>query len=219
MGVNDTRTSHTTDAAPYQVLPEMPPEPFEALKQEIAERSVLTRVHEHQPLVTATDTPVDGTFRSRHTVNRASEAQRTAAICGVCGRSFADGDTVVLAHQYLGFRRRGALVRQVMPCCVSCTPASRLGGCVAQPCLSCGRTVMRRRRVRRSFCSHRCSWRWYDGQRNVKRARARADRICLSCQRPFTPRRADAKTCSPACRQRAHRQRQCARDKASGAAA
>jgi hypothetical protein len=44
---------------------------------------------------------------------------------------------------------------------------------------------------------------------------ARADRKCPGCSRTFTPPRSDGRYCSPACRQRAYRQRQ--RDTAGAA--
>jgi hypothetical protein len=44
-------------------------------------------------------------------------------------------------------------------------------------------------------------------QRDLRRER-RADRACDSCGETFTPPRSDGRYCSPACRQRAYRERQ-----------
>ncbi len=46
-------------------------------------------------------------------------------------------------------------------------------------------------------------------QRDLRR-QARADRVCAECGGTFTPPRSDGRYCSPACRQRAYRQRQAA---------
>jgi hypothetical protein len=48
------------------------------------------------------------------------------------------------------------------------------------------------------------------------RAAARAGRACEGCGEAFTPSRADGRHCTPACRQRAYRQRQAA-DRGSAA--
>jgi len=47
-----------------------------------------------------------------------------------------------------------------------------------------------------------------------RRAAARANRICQSCDKPFTPPRSDAQYCGHACRQRAYRSRAGAPDAA-----
>ena len=41
--------------------------------------------------------------------------------------------------------------------------------------------------------------------RSARAAAARADKTCEACGRPFTPKRVDARTCSPACRQKLYR--------------
>ena len=43
--------------------------------------------------------------------------------------------------------------------------------------------------------------------RNARRRQRPTERRCAVCGDPFTPARADARTCSPACRQRAYRGR------------
>jgi hypothetical protein len=53
------------------------------------------------------------------------------------------------------------------------------------------------------FCSWHCSYSY----RNTKRKRDKEARSCIVCNGSFVPARNDAKTCSPAYKQRAYRQR------------
>jgi hypothetical protein len=55
------------------------------------------------------------------------------------------------------------------------------------------------------FCSERCKSRLFNKRRSEKSAAARAGKVCPICTREFTPKRRDAKTCSPACKQKMHR--------------
>lgn len=67
-----------------------------------------------------------------------------------------------------------------------------------------------RRLAPRTFCSEGCRRRVVDCETKAKRQAARGDltRHCEVCHEEFTPQRADARYCSPACRQRAYRERQ-----------
>jgi hypothetical protein len=73
-----------------------------------------------------------------------------------------------------------------------------------QPCLWCSRGVFTdsriRKRTRTILCSKRCESRFY-------RWRKRSSRYwrCAVCSQFFTPKRADAKHCSPACKQKSYR--------------
>lgn len=79
----------------------------------------------------------------------------------------------------------------------------------ATPCVSCGRgveVIEDHRRVRQprhlAFCCDDCR----RERANVLRRRSEPEpRRCASCGEAFTPRRSDAVTCSPSCRQRLHR--------------
>jgi len=56
-----------------------------------------------------------------------------------------------------------------------------------------------------AYCSEACR---DDRRERAKRERAALDRkVCEACGEPFEPTRSDAKTCSPACRQRLYRLR------------
>jgi hypothetical protein len=64
----------------------------------------------------------------------------------------------------------------------------------------------------RTFCSDSCRRAVFCTEAKAKRLAARSDleRRCSVCHRRFTPRRADAQTCSSACRQKAYRNRKSA---------
>jgi predicted nucleic acid-binding Zn ribbon protein len=83
---------------------------------------------------------------------------------------------------------------------------------VSGPCDTCGRTVtvvegagqyFRRLHL---FCSGRCRGLHYNHVRGERGARAR-EKVCGVCGEEFTAKRVDAKTCSPACKQKAYRRR------------
>jgi hypothetical protein len=57
-----------------------------------------------------------------------------------------------------------------------------------------------------ALCSDRCKGKFYNSIQRMKRAESHK-KLCATCGRPFTGSRKDAKTCSPACRQKAYRQR------------
>jgi hypothetical protein len=83
---------------------------------------------------------------------------------------------------------------------------------VSGPCDACGQTVTavegmgqycRRLHL---FCGDRCRSRYYSRLRSKRAARAR-EKVCEVCGEEFTATRRDAKTCSPACKQKAYRRR------------
>jgi hypothetical protein len=81
----------------------------------------------------------------------------------------------------------------------------------ARSCEQCGRPVIFhavRRIPRHAVCGDACRYAIRLAQARARRARRRPQVVCVTCGRPFPPKRADALTCSPACRQRAYRQRQ-----------
>jgi predicted nucleic acid-binding Zn ribbon protein len=58
----------------------------------------------------------------------------------------------------------------------------------------------------RKYCSGRCSNDASIERRRQRRAAAR-QKVCEVCGEEFTAKRVDAKTCSPACKQKAYRRR------------
>jgi hypothetical protein len=83
--------------------------------------------------------------------------------------------------------------------------AARIHARIAE-CGHCGREMVFIKETkystpysRRAYCSDYC-------RENSKRANT-AWVVCETCKTSFTPTRRDAKTCSPACRQKAYRQR------------
>ena len=79
-------------------------------------------------------------------------------------------------------------------------------------CQHCGRGVTVREHFARHknakfFCSGRCSAGFHNARRDARNALAR-EKVCEVCSQDFTATRRNAKTCSPACKQKAYRNRQ-----------
>jgi hypothetical protein len=88
----------------------------------------------------------------------------------------------------------------------------------SSPCPGCGRTVHLPPNEsaptwldpREPYCSNRCRNRVYGARFRRRHPRPKVARpvvACRTCGRSFAPRRSDARTCSPACRQKAYRER------------
>jgi hypothetical protein len=105
--------------------------------------------------------------------------------------------------------------------CEECAPAYRkrevkdrsyLSRFAEMTCATCNRTVVVKksgrgaRRWAAAFCCERCQWTFYNTERNERAARTR-EKTCEACGEAFTATRRDAKTCSPACKQKAYRLR------------
>ncbi len=158
-------------------------------------------------------------------LRRVEEAQRSAELCGQCGRHLEDGEAVYLAPKvYVGM---AALVRQPNfhrgPVCGACAPMDITERAntrvtvayyllVDEPCGACGRPVVLRttrglyNRRRDVFCCERCRWTYHNGLRKERNAWAR-EKVCEGCGEPFTATRRDAKTCSAVCKQKVYRLR------------
>jgi hypothetical protein len=85
---------------------------------------------------------------------------------------------------------------------------------VKAPCPTCKRVVVVDKgareaagKRRRYFCSEACEVKFYNARRSKRAARARSGKVCEMCGTGFEASRADAKFCSPRCRQRARRAR------------
>jgi endogenous inhibitor of DNA gyrase (YacG/DUF329 family) len=81
------------------------------------------------------------------------------------------------------------------------------------PCVTCGRLVGYRddgRLYPRYYvaCSERCRHTAHTAAALAERQAARSQLVCGTCGQTFTAARSDGRYCSPACRQRAYRQRQ-----------
>lgn len=147
--------------------------------------------------------------------------------CGACGRSLLSGEPVHLgAEVYVGFppiRLRYSYAPLVCQpryqrtvLCGSCSPkwlSPGRGDVVAQLCARCERPMVYRltaSTMRRTFCSEACGRAYRDQLRNQRRKERSAverEKICEVCGNEFTAPRKDSKTCSPACKQKAYRQR------------
>ena len=129
----------------------------------------------------------DNKLRTRTTFSWRNAPPRK---CRLCEREIADSEAAV--------RLRGELLA-----CPDCEPAAAE---YATPCDACGRKVARRR-----FCNWHCRAHYYNApaaaRRKAERLKARQGKVCEQCGKTFTATRSDQKTCSPACRQKAYRER------------
>jgi hypothetical protein len=151
---------------------------------------------------------------------RARELARTCAACFGCDRPLRPKEPVWLVAVDTGRGWRGRTWYETTPHCQACYRAwysespwrkkltPREDG---SKCPTCGRTVIagreRRKRAgkRGLFCCARCRWACHNARRSGPAAR---EKTCAVCGVAFTAPRNDAVTCSPACRQKAYRQRQ-----------
>jgi hypothetical protein len=121
------------------------------------------------------------------------------AWCCECGRDLDPGEPIW--HDWT----RG-------PCGECCARFYR--DWTIQQCEACGRTVHYwkgihgGRYITRPACSEQHLLQAIAHWRRRLREGRRSGRLCELCDRPFTPPRSDGRYCSPACRQRAYRQRQ-----------
>jgi hypothetical protein len=77
-----------------------------------------------------------------------------------------------------------------------------------QPCPICARPMYFRRWMTRPIpCSYQCAYRDKIAKQLKRRKVEPRPKVCRSCGKSFTPKRADAITCGNACRQRLFRQK------------
>jgi len=140
---------------------------------------------------------------------RSVEARATGAICAHCGTALGPDAVLWLEDRW----EDGWLLL-----CDRCgreafkwelTQPFVVRPLICLRCAGCGRELHRKvdRRVRVfETCSERCRARLVAARRRAAR-QTRMQHACAVCGQAFTGRR-DAATCSPACRQKAYRQRQ-----------
>jgi hypothetical protein len=153
---------------------------------------------------------------------RVRRARRAATVCAKCERAIEEGEPVYIARM----RLRWGVLRALQ--CMDCAPVyiptwiKRDG--FGRTCETCGRRVAfdydEPRLLddadpppdpppgwRRAFCSEVCAYRFHNRVRDERAAAARAGRSCEQCGETFDATRSDQRYCSPACKQRAYRER------------
>ena len=132
--------------------------------------------------------------------------------CEHCHQAIPDDQPVVVAQ---GYRRTSFDSRAtVQSGAVFCLACARQNEYLVQrapdrgaweyhhQCRHCRREFIGG--VHRRYCSDACGEAVRQARR-VRRPAQRLERACDVCQQPFLPRRRDARTCSPKCRQKAYR--------------
>ena len=135
------------------------------------------------------------------------EAEKTAKVCGDCGKAIAPVEPICRTRRYIGHGFMGGARYSVYPVCEDCIePWDRFGR--PTKCEACGRPMQQVRLFsgRHHFCCLECAKKIYRQTAKDRKAAARR-RTCPLCEQEFTPARNDAKTCSSVCRQKAYRQR------------
>jgi hypothetical protein len=146
---------------------------------------------------------------------RSEEAERQARReqeAEACRRSVRGGDFCARCHRTIAatepvYRRCWGGRAAVF--CEACCPRGRwLGEATRQEtCTGCGRCFyISAAALHVRACCHRCKNREKVKKRSQQRAQRRQAIACTICGQRFQPRRADALTCSSACRQKRYRQ-------------
>ncbi len=167
---------------------------------------------------------------------RRIEAAKKGGACAKCGKALEDGETVYAkCRVYAGMW--GSLTSHPGPhlvpasVCEGCAPkwmsqpktfneytingrtvrVPEHGRVGERPCSTCERPVVykltrRGYHNRHVFCSYRCQYTYHNRRRSQRDEHLR-QKVCEVCSEEFTATRAHAKTCSPACKQKAYRRR------------
>jgi len=168
---------------------------------------------------------------------RRIETAKKGGACGKCGGAIKDGETAyakcrVYAGMWGSLTPRPGPRFENASICEACAPeymrkpldsyfdtqidakgttartyySSRVA---EMPCPTCQRPVRHDRTARwrpRVFCCYRCEYTYHNRRRSMRDEHLR-QKVCEVCSKEFTARRAHTKTCSPACKQKAYRQR------------
>jgi hypothetical protein len=168
---------------------------------------------------------------------RRIEAAKKGGLCAKCGRALKDGETVytkvrVYAGMWGGLTSHPGPRYEAVSVCGDCAPewmadpdgsneytiagktirVPHVERVVERACATCERPVvyqLTRRddyKVRPVFCSYRCEY-TYHNRRRSRREQHLRQKVCEVCAKEFTATRAHTKTCSPACKQKAYRER------------
>lgn len=151
--------------------------------------------------------------------DRNHKSYADASICCRCGRGIAPGAAVWMLRCRLIWPLTivNIVDDRLGAGCTGCAGARKIActGC----CPGCKRAVYliadelsenRNCRPPAFFCSNRCRNRVYGARFRRRHSRPKtvhALAACRVCGCNFEPKRSDAKTCSPACRQKAYRER------------
>jgi hypothetical protein len=134
--------------------------------------------------------------------------------CQHCHKALAGAEPVYRAQLWDGHPWCGNQYPTIRHLCAECGTSQTMHYWKwhpAQPCHDCHRPVFHgaaRKVPSHVSCSPECNRAVYAKLAHDRRRRA--ERVCRTCGALFLPKRADALTCSPACRQRAYRQRRAA---------
>jgi Zn finger protein HypA/HybF involved in hydrogenase expression len=156
----------------------------------------------------------DMAVRTLADVERNFQARADAGVCCRCGRPIAPGEPIWLVNCRLLWP-----LPQLHVNIMKDAPAAACRACVQPPtdrprtgrCPVCGRVVhLVGPRSWALLCSDRCRNKVYGARFRTRYPKSKSKSLlvqCRVCQHNFVPRRADARTCSPACRQKSYRQR------------
>jgi hypothetical protein len=142
---------------------------------------------------------------------RYERARKDASECGQCGKPFSVQTPIWLQPVCVHVRYNRSW--RLVPVCTQCRGERSAFEWRKHRCENCGRCVYRRRigwGSKYLYSSHvTCSQRCRIALHNAIAKANRPDRnkTCTVCNKPFLAPRADALTCSSACRQKAYRQR------------
>ena len=154
---------------------------------------------------------------------------KSACCCAECFRPLSPMDSVTMEHRVVAGSARHGNQRWVrVPVCLLCTlndiRHSFMGLDVFYQtptwhrarCLNCQRLIrIHGRSLNAQVCCTSCKHAMKNQRNNLRRRVEHARMVCVECGRSFTPKRADAKTCSNRCRQAQHR-KHAARNDAGG---
>lgn len=147
-------------------------------------------------------------LRDRIPVTMTFEWQKAGGHCMRCDQPFGDNATAYMVPVKIVVEALPICTiyrKQLSAVCDACvTPQEEARTTQAATCPGCGQrmrvdpTAKHRRAI---VCSTRCQ------QRERRKRRYVRKKFCPECNLMFTPKRADARFCSVACKQRGYRQR------------
>ena len=133
-------------------------------------------------------------FNAQDTRNARDPRYYLYPVCQLCGAVIAPGVPLFIGKM----RRPDDTFREWRIACADCRPSLKTHPVFY--CKTCNRPVHYAKRTKmRVYCSPSCHY----AALLVKPI----TKTCAICEKSFIPHRKDARTCSPACRQKAYRQR------------